>query len=363
MFRKTVRKIFGDRKSKSFEGIIGKKMWNDCRLVIRKLQLGIDNFSPPHYVGSSWTYYGRDAVDEWKKQTSDLDLYQRATKMHDNLKTAYLKLSNDFRNASNYAKYEERCRSLIEDCEIEIEKFIAYCETLSDMDKNQTWNSCELAVYLTNKEMKTETALKICKELGATKIQHLLDIKQNDIYGDAKIDYGGLSLTISEKNELHEIWLAAHREVEVARTEAELASLKIRVTPTIPGAQSEEMDEGTYTGQKMDGKRHGQGFMFYNNYDTYYGMWENDKMNGIGNFKKNVRSETGYDWEFHGKFFNNCPKSGRLQKSTENQGLLLDVKEDVTIFEWIPFPSDRALAPTLTSHMHVMLVQLQKMAL
>jgi hypothetical protein len=189
-----------------------------------------------------------------------------------------------------------------------------------------------------------------------------LEIKQNDIYGDAKIDYGGLSLTISEKNELHEIWLAAHREVEVARTEAELASLKIRVTPTIPGAQSEEMNEGTYTGQKMNGKRHGQGFMFYNNYDTYYGNWENDKMNGIGEFKKNVRNKKGYDWEFYGKFIDNCPISGRLRK-VEDYHSTVDVQGGVTIFDWIPFPSDRALAPTLTSHMHVMLAQLQKMAL
>jgi hypothetical protein len=211
--------------------------------------------------------------------------------------------------------------------------------------------------------MELETALKICKELGATKIQHLLDIKQNDIYGDAKIDYGGLSIPISEKNELHQIWLAAHREVEVARAKTELADLKQRVTPKIPGIQPKEMDEGTYTGQLRDGKRHGEGFMFYKNNDTYYGTWKDDKMNGIGHFQKNVNSETGYDWEFHGKFINNCPKSGRLQHSTDIQGLLLDVKEDVTIFNWIPFPSDRALAPTLTSHVHVMLAQLQKMAM
>jgi hypothetical protein len=362
MFRKTVRKIFGDRKPKSFEGIIGRRMWSDCRPVIVALENGSDNFSPTVHFGSSWTYYGRVVVDEWKKKTSDLDLYQRATKMHDNLKTAKSKLGDDFFNASQYADYENRCRSLISDCETQIEKFIAYCETLSDMDKSQTWNSCELAVYLIDHKMEIETALEICKELGATKIQHLLDIKQNDIYGDAKIDYGGLSIPISEKNELHQIWLAAHREVEVARSEAELASLKIRVTPKIPGAQSEEMDEGTYTGEKMNGKRHGQGFMFYKNYDTYYGNWENDKINGIGEFKKNVRNKKGYDWEFYGKFIDNCPISGRLQK-VEDYHSTVDVKESVTIFEWIPFPSDPALAPPLTSHMHVLLAQLQKMAL
>ena len=160
MFRKTVRKIFGDRKLKSFEGIIGKKMWNDCRSVINELQKEIDTFSPPVYIDSSWTYYARDVVDEWKEQTSDLDLYRRATIMHDNLKTAKLKLSYDFRDASEYADYENRCRSLISDCETQIEKFIAYCETLSDMDKNQTWNSCELAVYLINIRM-----VGLCKTL------------------------------------------------------------------------------------------------------------------------------------------------------------------------------------------------------
>lgn len=355
MIRKTVRKIFGDRKPKSFEGIIGKKMWNDCRSVFNKLQLDIDNFSPPHYIDSNWTSYGQYAVNEWKKQTSDLDLYKRATKMRDNLKTAKSKLSDDFRFASQHADRETHYYNLISDCETQIEKFIAYCKTLSDMDKNQTWNSCELAVYLINKEMKTETALEICKELGATKIQHLLEIKENDIYGLS-------SLSIPEQNELHQIWLNTHREVEVARAEAELAYLKFRVTPKKPGAESEEMKEGTYTGQKMNGKRHGEGFMFYKNHDTYYGNWENDKMNGIGEFKKNVKSETDHDWEFYGKFNDNCPISGRLRKLKDYQGSTVDVTENVTIFDWDPFPL-HALAPTLTPHMHVMLAHLQKMTL
>jgi hypothetical protein len=99
------------------------------------------------------------------------------------------------------------------------------------------------------------------------------------------------------------------------------------------------------------------------NCDTYDGEWENDEMNGIGSFKKNVRSETDYDWEFDGKFIDNCPRFGRLRKAKDYQGSTVDVKERVTIFEWIPFPSDRALTPTLTSHMHVMLGQLQKMVL
>jgi hypothetical protein len=96
--------------------------------------------------------------------------------------------------------------------------------------------------------------------------------------------------------------------------------------------------------------------------DTYYGNWENDKMNGIGEFKKNVRNKRGYDWEFYGKFIDNCPKSGRLRK-VEDYHSTVDVEGGVTIFEWIPFPSDPALAPTLTSHVHVLLAQLQKMAL
>ncbi len=337
-------------------------MWSDCRPVIHALQEGIDNFSPTVFIGSQWTYYGRLVVDEWKNKTSDLDLYQRVTKMHVNLSTAQQELWQDFRNATAYAKYEKQYEDLIFKCKKEIEKFMEYCNTISNLDKDQTWNSCELAIYLINKEMKTETALEICKELGAIKIQHLLQINQNDIYGDdAKIDYGGLSLTISEKNELHQIWLVAHREVEVARAEAQLADLKEKLRPKIPGIQPKDMNEGTYTGQLLDGKKHGNGFMFYKNCDTYDGKWENDKMNGIGNFKKNVRSETDYDWEFEGQFINNCPQYGRLrnQKAKDYQGSTVDVTGGVTIFEWSPFPSDRALAPTLTSHMHVMLAQLK----
>jgi hypothetical protein len=81
-----------------------------------------------------------------------------ATKMHDNLKTAKSKLSHDFRNASKHVDYENYLRDLLLDCEIEIEKFIAYCETLSDMDKNQTWNSCELALKFARRRMVGRTS-------------------------------------------------------------------------------------------------------------------------------------------------------------------------------------------------------------
>jgi len=102
--------------------------------------------------------------------------------------------------------------------------------------------------------------------------------------------------------------------------------------------------------------------MFYKTKDTYYGNWRDDKMNGIGLFRKNVRGETEYDWEFYGKFIDNCPKSGRLQKPTENQGLLMNVEGGEDIFVWNPFPSDTAHTPGLKRAMSSLMTQLRGFA-
>jgi hypothetical protein len=92
-------------------------------------------------------------------------------------------------------------------------------------------------------------------------------------------------------------------------------------------------DVGTYTGAMEHGKRHGQGIMIYNNKDTYEGEWNNDKMNGRGEFKKNVR-DTRFDWEFYGDFKDNYPTRGRLEKNGETWQF--PDMSGINIFDWIP---------------------------
>jgi len=354
------------KKPKIFEGIIGKKMWYSYATEIdawyeeRNFRLEpIDVTDSVSSFSTTWTRFCYQVHDKF--YNTSLNLYQRATAIRNLLDQADKELGDAFWYYSKYTSEKYHLRRLIRDCDYKIDAFIEYCNTISVMDKNNTWDSCALAMHLTENKMKQETAIKICKELGALKKEDLLEIQQNDIYGDVTTNYTGLSLTISEKNELHQIWLAMHASREAAKVQAELADLKAKITPSDLG-ETDEMGEGTYTGKKKDGKRHGLGFMFYNNKDTYYGDWTDDKMNGRGTFCKNVRGPLKYDWTFYGQFIDNCPKSGTLQKPTENQGLYMDVAGVNNIFVWNPFPSDTAHTPGLKRAMSSLMTQLRGFA-
>lgn len=138
------------------------------------------------------------------------------------------------------------------------------------MDKKRTWGACAAAVYLIrDNKMQTETALKICKELGAITIDDLEGVNRENIYGDVVTDHAGLSLSESEKGELNQICVTARAEAAGAKAKADAeaaaakaAAAKLEVIMSKSRAEPEEMGEGTYSGEKLEGRRHGRGFMF-----------------------------------------------------------------------------------------------------
>jgi hypothetical protein len=103
-------------------------------------------------------------------------------------------------------------------------------------------------------------------------------------------------------------------------------------------------DVGTYTGGMLGGKRHGQGIMLYENTDKYDGRWENDKMNGMGTFTKNVRSTGTYDWEFLGEFKDNYPLYGQLIQSEYGSSEQKTGNPNITIFDWNPHETNQQVA-------------------
>ena len=301
-------------------------------------------------------YYRKD---NFKKTAKNMLMYVDATK-----DTHYALLP-----WKHKPEYEENWKNLLAKIEDSLKEFLEYCKTLKEMDEKNTWGECELAKYLIQKKMKTETAVKICKELGAITIKDLRGLNKGDIYGDVETNYTGLSLSDSEKAELHEIHIQARAEdLITAKLDAEAAAaqidaaksgaIKAAAAAKSPG-ESSEMAEGTYIGEKLDGRRHGKGFMIYKNKDTYDGEWSNDKMNGIGEFRKNVRSLTEYDWEFYGKFRDDCPVSGTVKKDIDHWGLQIDVKKDVNIFEWDPFERKEAISTLPNQTISSLLQQMQ----
>lgn len=102
-------------------------------------------------------------------------------------------------------------------------------------------------------------------------------------------------------------------------------------------------DVGTYTGDMFEGKRHGQGIMLYKNTDKYDGLWENDKMNGMGTFTKNVRSTGTFAWEFYGKFKDNYPLAGQLIERENGESTQMDGNPEINIFDWKPYETNQRL--------------------
>ena len=338
-----------------FEGLIGIRMWNRMVPIVNTM-----NDEALEYIRRIGVL-NNVFTDEWFELIMDIEfifyahtsgnLYKRATKILKKLYKAEERLHYAMlhfkRDGDFTSMYEETWKTRIKNCTEKIRETMTYCETISKMDKKNTWDACELAVYFIKNKMKTETAVKICKELGAITKEHLLEINKSDIYGDLKIKYAGLSLSDPQKDELYQICNVMHAEAEAAKAQAKVEAeaekaeaARSEVIKSKMTTEPEEMDEGTYIGEKVNGKRHGWGFMFYKNNDTYDGNWRNDKMNGRGEFRKNVRSLEEYDWEFYGNFIDNCPRNGVVRKQTDNQGLLIEAEKGVNIFNWFPFKEE-----------------------
>ena len=49
-----------------------------------------------------------------------------------------------------------------------------------------------------------------------------------------------------------------------------------------PNLKIKKFKESAYYGEIVNGKRHGQGIMIYNNERVYEGLWENDYKQGKG---------------------------------------------------------------------------------
>ena len=343
-----LRALFGERKANSFQGLIGIRMWNRLCGTIRALERKLKAFRNTDGHWNVWT-------DEWSSEVQNVvdrcwiesdNLYQRATKMLESVRKAESPslLHDALLHWRRNDAYENSWREMLRSCREVVREFMQYCETCTAMDKKRTWGACAAAVYLIDKKMQTETALKICKELGAITIDDLEGVNRENIYGDVAKELVGLSLSESEKGELNQICDTARAEAAGAKAKADAeaaaakaAAAKLEVIMSKSRAEPEEMGEGTYSGEKLEGRRHGRGFMFYKNNDTYYGEWRNDKMNGLGEFKKNVGGLQEYDWEFYGKFKDDRPVSGTLKKRGEHWGLQIDVKKEVNVREWDPF--------------------------
>lgn len=364
-----LRALFGPKR---FERLIGIRMWDSLGFTIAELEDRRKHFNAINpsnnedysnkWILAVWNivtcYYDKD---NFKKTAKNMLMYVDATK---DTHSALLPWKDK-------PEYEEKWKNLLRKIEDRLKEFLEYCKTLKEMDKKNTWGECELAKYLIQKKMKMETAFKICKDIGAITIKDLVGLYKGKqvIYGHKNTDSAFPSLSFSEKLDLEEIYNEARAEdTTTAKLDAEaaaaqidaakLAAIKAAAAAKSPG-ESSEMTEGTYIGEKLDGRRHGKGFMIYKNKDTYDGEWSNDKMNGIGEFRKNVRSLTEYDWEFYGKFRDDCPVTGTVRKKTENQGLQIDVKKGVNIFEWDPFERKENISTLPTQTISTLLQQMQ----
>lgn len=82
-----------------------------------------------------------------------------------------------------------------------------------------------------------------------------------------------------------------------------------------------DFTDGTYCGDRVDGKRHGNGTFVFVNGDIYSGEWQDDMPNGYGQY-------IATNWTFTGSFTNGLNAKGVYSDITGvyYKGILKDGK-------------------------------------
>ena len=109
----------------------------------------------------------------------------------------------------------------------------------------------------------------------------------NDIYEDRKLAFKEKEL--EKKRKKKELDLAEKKRKELELAEKKRKELKNSVTKT------EYYGNGTYTGEYLNGKKHGQGTIVWSSGGSFVGQWRNNEKYGKGTFiYANGRTETQY---------------------------------------------------------------------
>ncbi len=215
--------LFGNRKSKGFEGLIGIKMWNGFKAPVKHLKdelckyQGNGDYFASTIFKKDWT----TAVDRVSLQISmesTDDLLTRTVCMCRILKQGMDDLSTTCtrENKTKYKNDIDFWGNLMFQCKNSMTQYIEYCQTISDLDENNTWDTCDLAVYLIQKNVTKEEAVNFCKKFGVITFQQFEEIDRTDIYGDVTNNKDGLSMSIAEKNDLDLLLLTMKAKVDAA---------------------------------------------------------------------------------------------------------------------------------------------------
>lgn len=137
------------------------------------------------------------------------------------------------------------------------------------------------------------------------------DYYLDGVFADNKLESGTLTVT-SEK---YEITLSVYNGVISDRAKIKFPSGDIYSggwDNGIAGSGSMEYNNGdSFTGNFLNGKRHGEGTYVWKNGESYTGHWENDKMNGDGIYyynKEKTHSLSGF-------FKDNIPQGSLVYKN------------------------------------------------
>ena len=221
--------VFGKRDPKRFEGFIGIKMWNGVKAEVKLLkdtlfiyQQNGDYFATTIFK-KDWTT-SVDRVSLQISMESTEDLLTRTVFIRAILETGIEDLRNTC-NRENQKKYKENVDfwwNLMLQCQNSMTKYIEYCQAISDLDKNKTWDTCELAVYLIQNNATKDEAFKFCREFNAITLQQFMEIDRTDIFGDVTTTKFGMSIPIVKKNELDLLLLAMKAKVEAVNAVARM---------------------------------------------------------------------------------------------------------------------------------------------
>ena len=226
--------VLGNRKPKRFEGFIGIKMWNGFKAQIKDLADRL-------WANRQHSFFSSRFNTEWTASVTNVsslismestnDLHKRTDFMCTILSEGIRQLGNacSAEDRDAYRNERESWYHLMLDCKNNMKRYIQYCETISDLDKSKTWDTCELAAYLIQNKATKDEAVNFCQEFGAITLQQFREIDRTDIYGDVTTKKDGMSIPIAKQNELDLLLLAMKAKAKVETPRAKLDELLCRL--------------------------------------------------------------------------------------------------------------------------------------